>query len=134
MLIILIAVSFLWLGTFGLFNHMSEMKHGGPMSGCLFNGHLEACIMNVSEHIAIWQSMMTALPQKAGFTDILVLIALSVAIIISYKNRLFDISEFTGSRWRLYIKQHNEISFFDSLLEIFSQGILNPKIYALALI
>ncbi|MDP2668561.1 MAG: hypothetical protein Q8P07_01885 [bacterium] len=128
-LIILTAVSFLWLGTFGLFNHMSEMKHGGPMSGCLFNGHLEACIMNVSEHIAIWQSMMTALPQKAGFADLLALLALSAAIIVSYKNYIFDLSEFIKSRRKLYIKQHNEISFFNALSETFSQGILNPKTY-----
>lgn len=128
-LIILTAVSFLWLGTFGLFNHMSEMKHDGAMSGCLFNGYVEICIMNVSEHITLWQGMMTTLPQKAGLADLLVLVAVFAAIIVSYKNRLFDIFEFTGYRRRLYIKQHNEISFFNSLSETFSQGILNLYFY-----
>ncbi|MDO8523052.1 MAG: hypothetical protein Q7S12_02065 [bacterium] len=128
-LIILTAVSFLWLGTFGLFNHMNETKQDDAMSGCLFNGHLEVCIMNVSEHIAVWQSMMTTLPQKAGFADLLAFAVVFAVIIVSYKNRLFDIAEFTGYRRRLYIKQHNEISFFNALSEIFSQGILNPKIY-----
>lgn len=127
--LILTAISFLWLGTFGLFNHMDEMKHGGAASGCIFNGHAEVCIMNVSEHIAIWQGMITALPQKAGFTNLFALAVLFAAIIVSYKNYLFSFSELIRSRWRLYIKQHNEIGFFNSLQEIFSQGILNPKIY-----
>lgn len=127
---VLTAISFLWLGTFGLFNHMNEMKQGGSMSGCIFNGHAEVCIMNVSEHIAIWQGMITALPQKAGFAGLFALAVLFAVIIASYKNSFFDFFELAGFRWRLYTKQHNKISFFDSLREIFSQGILNPKIYA----
>ncbi|MFA6295492.1 MAG: hypothetical protein WC666_03655 [Candidatus Paceibacterota bacterium] len=129
------AISFLWLGTFGLMHHMSEMKPdmtGG--SGCLFNGQTEVCTMNFSEHIALWEGMMTTLPQEIGALSLLALALLLVVVVAFWRNPLFEFSEHIASRWRLYIKQNPQIRLFNSIIEQFSQGILNPKIFASATI
>jgi len=132
-LLILTAVSFLWFGTFGLFYHMSEMGHGGSMGGCLFNGGLELCSMNLPEHMVLWQGLTSGLPQL-GFSYILMLLAISALLATFLRYRLW---EFPGRIlfWlRLYLKQHPQISLFNYLREVFSGGILNPKIYAMAII
>ena len=125
----LTAISFLWFATFGLFNHISEMKPdmaGG--SGCLFNGQTEVCAMNFLEHIALWQGMFTILPQNTGLLDLLILAFVLIAV-VAFWNPLTEFSELVASRWRLYIKQNPQIRLFNPLIEEFSQGILNPKIY-----
>ncbi|MBI5401245.1 hypothetical protein HZB05_00215 [Candidatus Wolfebacteria bacterium] len=132
---LLTAISFLWLGTFGLLHHMSEMKPDSAIdTGCLFNGQTEVCTMNFLEHIAIWQGMTTTLPQEVGLLILLVLAVLFVAVVAFWQNPLFEFFERIASRWRLYIKQNSQIYLFNSLTEEFSQGILNPKIYASAII
>lgn len=131
----LTAISFLWFGTFGLLHHMSEMKPdmaGG--SGCLFNGQTEVCTMNFSEHMALWQGMFTSLPQEVGVLSLLALALLLVAVIAIWQKPLTEFSELVASRWRLYIKQNPHIRLFNSIIEQFSQGILNPKIFASATI
>jgi len=132
--LILTAISFLWLSTFGLFNHMSEMKPDTTMGGCLFDGQTEVCAMNFSEHIALWQRMLTSLPQNTGLIDLLILSITFIATIAFWRNPLFEFFERVVSRLRLYIKQHSQIYLFYYLLEAFSKGILNPKIYESAII
>ncbi len=125
------AISFLWLGTFGLLHHMSEMRPDNAVgSGCLFNGQTEVCTMNFSEHIALWEGMIRTLPQEIGALSLLALALLFVAVIVFWQNNLFEFSERIASRWRLYIKQNPQIRLFNSIIEQFSQGILNPKIFA----
>lgn len=126
---ILIAISFLWFGTFGLLQHMVEMKSDSIMNGCLFNGQTEVCAMNFSEHITTWQSMLTSLPQDVGLLAMLILAVISITIIFFWRNFISEISESITSRSKLYIKQFSQIQVFNSLREAFSQGILNPKIY-----
>lgn len=131
----LTAISFLWLGTFGLLHHMGEMRPGNATSsGCLFNGQAEVCTMDFSEHIALWQGMMTSLPQNMGLVDLLILALVLVAVVAFWRSPLFEFSERVSSRWRLYIKQNPQIRLFNSFIEQFSQGILNPKIFASATI
>ncbi|OGN10768.1 MAG: hypothetical protein A3J46_01965 [Candidatus Yanofskybacteria bacterium RIFCSPHIGHO2_02_FULL_41_11] len=125
------AISFLWFGTFDSMHHMSEMKPdmaGG--SGCLFNGQTEVCTMNFFEHMALWQGMFTSLPQNTALLDLLILALVLVAVIAFWHNPLMEFSERVASRWRLYIKQNPQIRLFNSLIEEFFQGILNPKIFA----
>jgi len=124
-------ISFLWFGTFGLMHYMSEMKCnivGG--NGCLFNDQTQVCTMNFSEHMALWQGMFMSLPQNTALLDMLTLALVLVAVIAFWHNPLTELSERVVSRWRLYIKQNPQIRLFNSLVEKFSQGILNPKIFA----
>lgn len=127
----LIAVSFVWFGTFGLLYHMDEMKQDGQMEGCLFDGQSEICTMNFSEHLSSWQSVFTSLPPNTVLLSLLALAMFSVLITAFWRDSLFEFFDRIASRSKLYIKQHPQINFFDSLREAFSQGILNPKIYSL---
>ena len=90
--------------------------------------------MNFSEHIAFWQEMLTILPQNAELLGLLILIALMVVAISFWRNHLSLFFKLVASRWKLYLKQHPQIRLFNKLLEAFSRGILNSKIYAPAII
>ncbi|MEK7117138.1 MAG: hypothetical protein AAB837_03180 [Patescibacteria group bacterium] len=125
----LIAVSFLWFGTFGLLIHMNEMKQDGHMSGCLFDGQSEICAMNFSEHISSWQSAFTTLPPSNMLLNLLALAVFSIFVAVFWRNPLFEFFERAHLRWKFYIKRNSELNFFNPLREAFSQGILNPKIY-----
>ncbi len=133
-LFIIAAVSFSWFGIFGLLHHMNDMQaHNTAMSGCLFNDQSEVCTMNVSEHIALWQGMLTNLPQNRGLLDLLLLAVVLITVSVLFKIPLWKFPERAAPRFRLYIKQHPHLRLFNSLIEKFSQGILNPQIYAPAI-
>ena len=126
-------VSFLWFGTFGLINHMSEMAQDGGMGGCILNGQISQCMMSIPEHIALWQGLVTSLPQS-GFLSILALLLVSVSLIAFWQNHLYKFYERIAFRYKLYIKQYSQINIFNYLQESFSGGILNSKIYEPAII
>lgn len=130
-MLIISAIFFLWISTFGLVYHMNEMKAGVADNSCLFsissNGE---CAMNLSEHITLWQEMITGLPQNiVGLINALILVILLAITIIFWQNSLSLFSRRISSRYRLYIKQHPQINLFNYLGEVFSSGILNTKIY-----
>lgn len=129
-------IAFIFVALFGLSHGMAgmEKRSDGTMGGCLFNGQTEVCTMNFSEHIALWEGMMTTLPQEVGVLSLLVLALLLVVIVTFWQDSLFEFSERVASRWRLYVKQNPHAHLFNSLIEEFSQGILNPKIFASATI
>ena len=111
-LFMLAAVPFLWFGTFGLLHHMSEMKPATMTSnsGCLFNGQTEVCNMNVTEHITLWESMFTSLPQNFELLGMLILAVILFLIITLWQDLFYELSRRVSSRFKLYIKQHPQIS------------------------
>lgn len=126
-------LAFVTLSTFGL-GHMSGMEANkdGNMEGCIFTGKTMLCEMGIVEHISLWQSMFTAMPQESLM--LLALLILLVAVIFVTKNilvppRLFSSEALTK---QLYLKEHPDLPLFNPLKEAFSQGILNPKIYNFA--
>lgn len=128
-------ISFLWLGTFGLVRHMSEMRpNSASGSGCLFNERAETCTMNFSEHIALWVGMVTTLPQDVVALSLLVLALSLVVVTASWQDNLFEFSKQVASRWGSRIKQNPQVHLFNFLIEEFSRGILNSKIFASATI
>lgn len=127
-----ITISLLWFGTFGLMYHVDEMRQDSQMGGCLFDGQSEICTMNFSEHLSSWQSAFTSLPPNTMLLSLLALATFLLSIMAFWRDPLFEFYERSVYRWKLYIKQNPQINFFDSLREAFSQGILNPKIYNIA--
>gem|GEM_PF-1630441 len=130
---VITAISFSWLAVFGLLHHMSEMKPAGAMgSSCLFNGQVEVCAMNFSEHIALWQGMLVSLPQYAGLF-LLMAVAMLAAVTVFGKKYFAEFAQLAASR-RSYTEKHPRIYLFNALIETFARGILNPKIFAPAAI
>lgn len=127
--------AFVTLSVFGL-GHMSGMikNENGDMAGCIFTGQTMLCKMSIVEHISLWQSMLTAMPQRGLM--LLVLLVLLIAAIFITKNILAPprFSKSEALTERLYLKEHPDLLLFDPLKEAISAGILNPKIYEFAIL
>lgn len=107
-----------------------EMNKDGSMDGCIFTGKTMLCKMNIIEHISFWQSIFTAtVPQKINTLVLLILLAGLFRIVSTLKRHLLLPFSYLTICWKLYIKQNPHLSLFNPLQEVFSQGILNPKIY-----
>ena len=109
------------------------MNPDGIMSHCVFMGGI--CNMTLSDHLISWQNMFAMSLQKAVSLDFLLLIvSLALALTIIIFRLAVGQTHSHDFISRLYYKQKRYLSFFDYLKEAFSQGILNPKIYNLAVI
>lgn len=99
-----------------------------PMPGCPFmNESAVLCTMDPIQHITAWQHMFTATPVM----EAMLLLALIIALLLSR-------TELLSWLWKipelelLYYKtvtpseRHSSTNY---LQEIFSQGILNPKLF-----
>lgn len=129
--------AFFSIGIFGMSQSMQmEMNDDGTMSGCLFDGRAEICLMTIAEHLSRWQGMFIAISQK---TDLLTLLfsfisAIGALVVFALKKNGLLLLKHLSDRWRLYLKRNPYIPLFDPLREAFSQGILNPKIYESAIL
>ncbi len=126
-------VSFLVFSLFGIVIVMNEMKmdNHGAISDCLFMTVTSQCPITFTGHINLWQLMFnTLLPVISLMSVILLAITLTFTKLLFNNNSFTQPLKFLTLRYRLYLKQHPLVSLFDYLKEAFSQGILNPKIYA----
>lgn len=125
-------IAFLSVALFGISQIMMgmEKRSDGTMEGCIFDGGAEICAMNIMEHIAHWQSMLTApAPQKALVFALLLLLVAVFTTITIFKRNLLLLSGHYTIHWRLYIRQNPNLFLFNHLRIAFARGILNPKIY-----
>lgn len=98
-----------------------------PMFGCpLMDDTAVVCNMNPIEHIEAWQHMFTALPQ-IGTLLLIVLIAVLAFSLHRLLPRLW-LSP-TVYRFKSVVGIANEYRTRSHLQELFSQGILNPKLF-----
>lgn len=114
--------------TFGM-----ELQDDGAMGDCPFTDHATVCAMSIPEHLSIWQGMFTAAPQKNFAIIFFLFVAVAVAV-PGTKRQIYALFMRRSSRWRMYIKERSRLQPFHYLREALSQGILNPKIYDLAMV
>lgn len=110
-----------------------KMRGDGTMSGCMFNGQAEICLMSPIEHLNAFQERFSAVPQRDEFFVFLFVLISAVGILLLFNitrhpllvllHRLFD-------QWRFYLKQNPDLSLFNLLSKAFAQGILNSRIYS----
>ena len=124
-LILVSAISLVSVFAFGPFVGM-KMNSNGEMDGCPFSMSA-ICPMGLFEHIGNWQSLFMVTIQK--MITLLSFIAFALILLTRYRNshKPPDIATQTHS---LYWYHNPEIRIFNYLKEMFSQGILNPRIYA----
>ncbi|MBY0473326.1 hypothetical protein K2Q00_03565 [Patescibacteria group bacterium] len=121
--------TFLFLGVFGMPHSMIMGPDGNmTMSNCPFmSGQAAVCNMNPLEHIAAWQSMFTSTFQQNGSTLILLLLA-ALALALVWTRLRWPTSQralrplFRIARRETYLPP-------PLLQELFSNGILNPKVF-----
>jgi len=114
----------LFVGTFGVW-HALNMH--GEMSGCpLMTYAASLCGMSPIEHLAVWQRVFTAVPQRA------------LMLLLGFLMFGIVLSRLGGSRVRLWADQAQYqatrrlvlvFAPLEPLKRAFSQGILHPKIY-----
>lgn len=126
-------VMFLLVAVFGPFSTLGmEMREDGTMGGCLFTmgTAAEICPMTALDHISAWQQLFISTSEKAS--SILLLFALlAIATVFYVYNKKWRWEELQRNFLvlKLYLKRHASLPTYDTLRELFSRGILNPKIY-----
>lgn len=132
-LLLLGLTAFLWAVFFGASHSamaMEQYNDGTQMGSCLFDGTAKPCTMSFSQHLSSWQGLFTAVtPEKATALVLLALLAVIFAAALAL-HRYFTLPlKHVAYRWKLYIRQRSLLVIFNPLREVFSQGILNPKLY-----
>lgn len=98
-----------------------------PMPGCPFmNESAVLCTMDPIQHITAWQHMFTATPVMGA----MLLLALIIALVLARTELLswlWKIPEL--DLYRRTVTPRERYTSTNYLQEIFSQGILNPKLF-----
>lgn len=116
------------------FSHLGGMgkNSNGSMSGCIFDGRAEICNMSIFDHINNLQNMFTASHIEQNILMLILFLILAVAAIAYrwFKPAVNAKSESLSQKF--YILQYPDVPLFNTFRQAFAQGILNPKIYNLA--
>lgn len=118
-------VAFLFLGTFG-FSHAGMAEMDGQMVDCPFTPGVAICNMSPLEMISASQSLFTTLPQQKDALSLLMLLVTgALALAVFWRPHISPrlAATYVLRRRRDYIPVSN------ALQELFSNGILNPKLY-----
>jgi|SRR3989338_2476923 len=119
-------VAFLLLGTFGFSHAGMTTGMDGQMTNCPFTPGVSICEMNPLEMIAASQNLFTTLPlQKDLFSVLMLIIAAVLLLFVSWKP--YTPRRHTTSH--TLIRRREYIPLSNALQELFSNGILNPKLY-----
>ena len=125
---IFIGIVFLGIAIFGMGASM-PMDKNGNMPNCPFApGGSSICPMNALEHIGYWQHLFTStIPTTTALTLLLALVIITYCI---SRRKLMSKASLVIQTIRTYKEHDAQLKLFDPLLLLFSDGILNPKIYA----
>lgn len=122
---------FVSIFAFGADNSLALGISGGSDTGCLLMSpsHHQICKNDLAEHLSFWQTMFTSLPQEKSFFSLL-MIVFSLALTLIFRERLLFSLGAVSSMSRLCLKQYHQFTLFNFLRTLFSQGVLNSKIYS----
>ncbi len=121
LLALLACIAVIAVATCGIDAGMHTNK-SGAMPACPFMmGTTALCGADASGRVMTWQNLFTATPAEAYATIFLVIVALFGSIL--GKNKIEE-KRYLWDRGRLFRK------VFDPLAQLFSDGVLNAKLYA----
>jgi hypothetical protein len=120
-------IALLSMSFFGVFYFSMSMGADGKMSDCPFMPGMSVCPMTPFEHASTMQGLFTSIPvQQDAFT--LILAAAFVAVVgLTWLKQFFIPLE--RARSSGYFYRYRDPSIPRKLQELFSQGILNPKLF-----
>jgi small-conductance mechanosensitive channel len=121
-------VFFLFIALFGVSLSMATDSQGN-MTGCPWMSEVtKVCPMDVAEHIAEWQRLLTVTPQQN--LSLLMLALMSFTAVLYILNHFIYLEYLFTHYYQRYKREHPDISLFNYLNLIFARGILQPKLYA----
>lgn len=129
--LLIAAVAFVVVAGFSLPHfamNMSMDMHGNmTMTDCYMPGMTAVCNMSPLEHISSWQSMFTSILTQNNVLSLLLLLFVSIVASVWIRQTLSPLgirqSSPLFSRRREYIPLHSQFQ------ELFSRGVLNPKLF-----
>lgn len=119
-------MAFLLVGSFGMSHAGMDTKMDGRMIDCPFTPGVSICNMSPLEMIAASQSMFTTLLQpKDPASLLLLLLSAILALALIFK----PLSPPRLAFSRAVVPRREYVPISNALQELFSNGILNPKLY-----
>ena len=121
---------FLLAGFLGLSHFGMTMNMDGDMtmSDCPFMSGIAICNMSILEHIATWQSMFAHIQQPQN-PMLVLLFLLSVSLVmVGWIKRLYTPPKHSFKQCTYFFNREH-ILIIELLLDLFSNGILNPKLF-----
>lgn len=113
---------------FGMAMPMDMDEHGNmPMTDCYMPGMATICNMSPLEHIASWQGMFTSLPTQ-GFAMTLLFLLIATVIGFVWIRQIHSPPQELKTFSR-FLRQQEYVPLHSPLQELFSNGILNPKLF-----
>lgn len=131
-LTLLAFIVFIFFGVFDCTNLImrSQMSMESPnhfMSDCIPG---QNCGMDINTHISIWQGM-TTMNLNTDFSSLIASILIAALVFGIYKMFLMPQTSLRISRYLYYDRDHRESTLYNYFVHIFSNGILQPKRFAL---
>lgn len=117
-------VAFFLLGASNFSHAGMTTGMDGQMADCPFTPGVAICDMNPLEMIAASQNLLTTLPQQNDLFSVLMLLIAAAVLLVSWKPPVPR-----RALSRVFVPRHDYVSFSNPLQELFSNGILNPKLY-----
>lgn len=124
-------IAFLSFGFLGISHSSMTMSEDGnmPTFNCPFmSGKAVVCNMNPLQHIAAWQSMFTTALQQNG-SDLLMLLLAALALALVWTKLLWSKFAKEPKLAMPIIARRENYLPPSPLQELFSNGILNPKVF-----
>jgi hypothetical protein len=118
-----------FLGTmfFSLFHMSMGMDMSGGMTDCPFMSHEEViCPMNLADHIGAWKSVFLSV--VPSLTLLLAVAGMAVFVAAVAPNLLRKI-QYALSPLQRWLELRTYTFSYRPLQELFSNGILHPKLY-----
>lgn len=119
-------VAFLLLGTFNFSHTGMTTGMDGQMTDCPFTPGVAICEMNPLEMVAASQSLLNTLPPQKDLASIFLLLLMAALVLVAIF-RSFSPPRLALSRAAVPRREYIPVS--NPLQELFSNGILNPKLY-----
>lgn len=123
--LLLAAMTFVFLGIFGVVVADMGMNADGTMGmGCPFmQEQAVICTMDLLQHIAAWKNALASIPQQTMLLSALLLYA---AFALSF---LYQLSLHDRTTDRIRFRHGDRSVRTSALQELFSNGILHPKVF-----
>ena len=111
----------------GTLGSLHALSMDADMSGCpLMAQSASLCRMSPIEHLALWQRLFSALPQRAL---LLVVVGFLLSAFLPRRAESMLTTRELGAPYQAYQRSVLTVISLDPLKSAFSQGILHPKIY-----
>lgn len=118
-----------WMLLFGLLPMSIDMSRMESDANCPFGGHsVSMCQMNPMEHIQEWQSMFTMLPVKSVLTLLFAILALIAIRTLKLRIKV-PLPELPSLLFKNHSVRTNNFRRRSFLIDVFSRGILHPKLF-----